>query len=68
MSEQLPSERCPHCASERRPVSLDSGLGLVRSYRCLDCRRAWSVEGRQESLIGPLEGEQIGLDFAASSI
>jgi hypothetical protein len=43
---------------------LDSGLGLVRAYRCLDCEGSWSVVGRQESLID-LEGEQIGLDLSA---
>jgi hypothetical protein len=64
VSEQLPSERCPFCGSERRPVALDSGLGLVRAYRCLDCEGSWSVVGRQESLID-LEGEQIGLDLSA---
>lgn len=63
MSDQLPSERCPFCGSERAPVALDSGLGLVRSYRCGDCRREWSVDGRQETLFGPLEGEQASLDF-----
>ena len=30
----------------------------------LDCCRAWSVEGRQEMLFGPPEGEQSTLDFA----
>lgn len=63
-SERLPSERCPHCGSQRRPTPLDSALGLVRSYRRLDCRRAWSVEGRQETLFGQREGEQARLDFA----
>ena len=64
-SERLPSERCPHCGSERRPTPMDSGLGLVRAYRCLDCRRTWSVDGRQETLFGSLDGEQIGLDLSA---
>ena len=63
MSEQLPSQRCPHCGSDCRPMALDSGLGLERAYRCRDCCRWWSVEGRQESLIGALEGEQTSLDF-----
>ena len=58
-SERLPSERCPHCGSERRPIPLDSGLGLEREYRCPDCRGVWSVEGRQETLLD-LEG-QLGL-------
>jgi hypothetical protein len=61
--EQLPSELCPHCGSERRPISLDSGLELERAYRCRDCGRSWSVEGRQETLF-PLEG-QIDLDLSA---
>jgi transposase-like protein len=63
MREQLPSERCPRCHSERRPLPLDSGLGLVRAYRCLECRASWSVEGRQETLLSP-EGEQVVLPFA----
>ncbi len=63
MSEHLPSERCPRCGSERRPIPLDSGLGLVREYRCQDCRTTWSVEGRQQALFGPFEGEQVSLDF-----
>jgi transposase-like protein len=56
MSEQLPSEHCPHCGSERRPMPLDSGLGLERAYRCPDCRREWSVVGRQVPLF-VLEGQ-----------
>ena len=56
MSEQLPSERCPRCGSDRRATPMDSGLGLVREYRCPDCRAAWSVEGRQETLFD-LEGQ-----------
>jgi len=62
-SERLPSERCPHCGAERRPIPLDSGLGLERAYRCLDCGRSWSVVGRQETLL-TVEGEQGSLDFA----
>ena len=62
-TERLPSERCPHCGSERRPTALDSGLGVVRAYRCLDCRRQWSVQGRQETLFD-LDG-QINLDLSA---
>jgi DNA-directed RNA polymerase subunit RPC12/RpoP len=64
-SERLPSERCPHCGSERRPTPMDSGLGTVRAYRCLDCRRSWSVDGRQETLFGSVDGEQIDLDLSA---
>jgi len=56
MSEQLPSERCPCCDSQRRPRPRDSGLGKVRAYRCLDCGAIWSVEGRQEMLFS-LEGQ-----------
>lgn len=56
MSEQLPSERCPRCDSERRPTPRDCGFGLLREYRCVDCGAVWSVEGRQETLFD-LEGQ-----------
>ncbi len=57
MSERLPSEFCPRCASDRAAVRLDSGLGAVRAYRCPDCLAEWSVDGSQLALFeldGPL--------------
>lgn len=56
-AQAMPSEYCPKCGDPRPAVRMDSGFGLVREYRCRDCRNTWSVDGRQESLFdlaGPM--------------
>ena len=55
---------CPHCGSTRRPLlwALASSSG-ARTYRCLDCRRTWSVDGVQAELfdLGEVETAQLEL-------
>jgi hypothetical protein len=60
MSERLPSQRCPFCGIESKPLlwSLDTINDLQRGYRCPNCSRTWSVDGRQESMFNTTDPDE----------
>ena len=70
----LPGLSCPQCGATPRPyprgrailhetpILVNSGLGYRREYRCWDCAKTWSVDGRQVPLLN-MDGEVMTFDL-----